>query len=150
MRDREIAEKMQFIFGSMFLTAQKWQVMGDRYLAKDNVTTKQWLLLAVIVNLFDSPPTLTQAAEAMGTSRQNIKQIALKLEKRGFLQIKIDENDNRILRLEVTNKSHKFWQERADQDIKFILGLFEFLSDDEIDSLYKVMKKIDYKLNRNP
>ena len=135
-------EKMQYIFGSLFLISQRWQYLGDQYLAKDNLTTKQWLLLAVIVRLFDSPPTLSEAAKAMGSSRQNIKQIALKLEKRGFLKIRADEKDSRILRLEVTDKSHQFWKTRVDQDDKYIAGFFKNLSETEIETFYIIMRKI--------
>ncbi|NOX87896.1 MAG: MarR family transcriptional regulator [Calditrichaeota bacterium] len=145
MREEAILEKMKFIFGSIFLIAHKWQHKGDQYLAEDNLTTKQWLLLTVIVKFFDSPPTLGQAAKAMGTSRQNVKQIALKLEKRGFVKIKKDEKDSRILRLEVTEKSHRFWENRADRDKEYILGLFENLSDADIEMLSQALKKIMVK-----
>jgi len=149
-RSEVIIEKMKYIFGTVFLTAQRWQNQGDHYLAQDNVTTKQWLLLAVITTVFDSPPTLGQAAKAMGTSRQNIKQIALKLEKRGFLKIRTDKKDSRILRLEVTAASSRFWEERAERNTNYLLALFEFLSDEEIEALYDIMHKIDSHLTNNP
>jgi DNA-binding MarR family transcriptional regulator len=138
-------EKKKYLFGSIFLLAQRWQYLGDHFLAKDKVTTKQWLLLAVITSLFDSPPTLTQAAEAMGTSRQNVKQIALKLDRRGFIKIKIDVKDSRILRLHITAKNKHFWQKRADKDDAYIARLFDVLSATEIKNFFKIIQKLDKK-----
>jgi len=143
MNSSDDIEKMKYIFGSIFLLAQRWQYLGDRFLADEKVTTKQWLLLAVISSLFDAPPTLSQAAEAMGTSRQNVKQIALKLERRGFIKIKIDAKDSRILRLHITAKNQTFWKKRADKDIAHILDLFESLSSTELKTFHKIMQKLD-------
>jgi DNA-binding MarR family transcriptional regulator len=133
MTNKEILEKMKFIFGSIFILAQKWQYLGDWELSADRLTTKQWLLLATIESFFQSPPTLSEITAAFGTSRQNVKQIALNLEKRGFLEIKPDENDRRVLRFRVTQKSRDFWNRRANRDMEYISRLFEGLTDEEIE-----------------
>ncbi len=142
MTKKESSDKMQFIFGSIFILAQKWQYLGDRELSADKLTTKQWLLLAAIETFFESPPTLSELTDAFGTSRQNVKQIALNLEKRGFLLIEPDEYDRRILRFSVTPKSREFWDKRADRDIEYIRQLFTGLTDDEIDCFYLGMIKL--------
>ncbi len=143
MRDEKIINKMKFIFGSVFLTAQRWQNQGDKYLAPDNLTTKQWLLLAVISDLFPTPPTLSEAAKAIGSSRQNIKQIALKLQNHGFLRIEHDPKDNRTLRLVVTSKSKRFWADRTEKDTQYILELFASFSDEEVEAFFNIMQKLD-------
>jgi DNA-binding MarR family transcriptional regulator len=145
MNENEITEKMMSIFGHIFLLAQRWQYLGDRELSKDNLTTKQWFLLAYIGTLFKTPPTLTQVTEVLGTSRQNIKQIALNLEKRGFLEIKPDENDRRILRFKITQKSNDFWDKRADRDEKYVADLFKGLSEEEIELLYVGITKLNQR-----
>jgi len=38
----------------------------------------------------------------MGSSRQNVKQLALKLEENDYLKIEKDENDARVIRLKLT------------------------------------------------
>ena len=69
-------ENRKFIFASLFLLANKLQTVGDRW--DETITFKQWLLL-IIIQFKESYPTLTETAELIGTSRQNIKQLVLKL-----------------------------------------------------------------------
>lgn len=145
MNEIEIIEKMKFIFGNLFLLAQRWQYIGDRELSTDNLTTKQWFLLVTIGTLFRTPPTLTEVTEALGTSRQNVKQIALNLEKRGFLEIRHDENDRRILRFKITQKSSDFWDKRADRDEKYVAGLFKGLTLEEIEMFHVGITKLSQR-----
>ena len=107
----DILDKQKFIFGSLFLVANRLQVIGDNYLGKDGITTKQWFLSAII-SQFKKPPTLREVAEIMGSSRQNVKQLALKLCEKEFLTIEKDEQDARALRLKLTEKSRLFWEKR--------------------------------------
>lgn len=127
----DLLDKQKFIFGSIFLIANKLQVLGDQYLGKDDMTTKQWLLTAVISQFRDNSPSLSEVAELMGSSRQNVKQLALKLEEKEFLRIEKDEKDARTLRLKLTEKSQAFWDNRKEKDESFITELFRNLSEDE-------------------
>ncbi len=93
------------LFGSVFVIVQHLTRRADRELAELGLTTRQWLLLAVLTNSFRGrSPSLSEAAEQYGSSRQNIKQIALGLEKRGFLRLVPDSADARTTRLEVTKR----------------------------------------------
>jgi len=130
------------IFGMVFLLAQRWQVMGDRELKDADMTTKQWLVLVSIQTLFDSPPSLSELAEAMGSSRQNVKQLALNLERKGFLEIRQDPHDARIQRFVLTPKNHQFWQARAGRDEAFIQSLFEGISPEALDVTNQTLAKL--------
>ncbi|HYF84725.1 MAG TPA: MarR family transcriptional regulator [Clostridia bacterium] len=141
-------DKQKFIFGSIFLLANTLQVIGDQYLGRDGITTKQWLLQVMISQLGDNPPTLSEVAELMGSSRQNVKQLALKLEEKGFLTIQKDEHDARALRLKLTDKSQVFWEKRKKQDDEFIEDLFKDLSQEEIDSMFKGVGKLFTKVEK--
>ncbi|MFH1853598.1 MAG: MarR family transcriptional regulator [Candidatus Neomarinimicrobiota bacterium] len=133
---------MASIFGSVFLLAQRWQYLGDQFLAADGLTTKQWMLLAVLEKLFDAPPTMTEAATAFGTSRQNVKQIALKLEQRGFLKLAPDHADRRILRLVVTEQSRQYWTGRVDQDQAYMSSLFLELEDEDLNDFARIIASL--------
>jgi Transcriptional regulators len=87
-----------------FFWSNKFQVIGDQYLGREGITTKQWFLTAMISQFGDKAPTLSEVGELMGSSRQNVKQLALKLEEKGFLTIEKDEQDSRALRLRLTEK----------------------------------------------
>ncbi len=139
----EEVNKKQFIFGSIFLLANRLQVIGDRW--DSDITMKQWFLIVMISQLGETPPKLSEVAEFMGSSRQNVKQLALKLEQRGFLHIEKDECDSRAIRLKVTDSCKAFFKEREEKEIAFLKELYKDFSDKEIECLYKGM----YQLGEN-
>jgi DNA-binding MarR family transcriptional regulator len=144
----ENLEKQKYIFGSLFLLANKLQVIGDQYMGRDGMTTKQWFLTAMISQFGENPPTLSEVAELMGSSRQNVKQLALKLEEKEFLKIEQDEQDARALRLKLTKKSQEFWERREDKDNQFIVDLFQDFSQQEIEVVSKGFNKLFEKIEK--
>lgn len=147
-------EDIRNVFGMVFVLAQRWQHLGDIELANEGITTKQWLLLVTISNLFDDPPNLNELTLAYGGSRQNVKQLALNLEKRGFLEIYQDTSDRRVLRFKVTEECDQFWNARKELDIQFIEGLFEDVAADGLMNtssiLSQLMQITDVKLSLTP
>ena len=123
------------VFGSLFQLANQLQAAGDRYLAGDKLTTKQWFLIVAVGQFTDTEPTITETAELMGTSRQNVKQLALKLEKRGFMRIARDARDTRIYRLRLTNQCTAFWNGRQAQDAAFVARVFHGLTAQELQTV---------------
>jgi DNA-binding MarR family transcriptional regulator len=144
----DILEKQKYIFGNLFLIANKLQAIGDQYMGKDGMTTKQWFLTVMISQFGDNPPTLSEVADLMGTSRQNVKQLALKLEEKDFLKIEKDEQDARALRLKLTEKSKEFWEEREDKDNQFIKHLFEDFSQEEVEVVSRGFNKLFEKIEK--
>ena len=97
------------LFGSVFLIAQHLTRRADRELADFGLTTRQWLLLAVLTKALPGfSPSLSQAAERYGSSRQNVKQIALGLQARGFVRLVPDPADARTTRIELTERVREF------------------------------------------
>ncbi|WP_040951913.1 MarR family winged helix-turn-helix transcriptional regulator, partial [Gorillibacterium massiliense] len=89
MADHDTFEHQKEIFGGLFVLANKLQAIGDRELGE--ITTKQWFLMMMIEQWGEEPPTLSELAKEMGSSRQNLKQLALKLQEKGFLSIEKDK-----------------------------------------------------------
>lgn len=141
-------EMQKYIFGSIFLIANRLQVLGDQYLSVDDLTTKQWFLNVMIAQFGENSPTLSEVAELVGNSRQNVKQLALKLEEKGFLDIQKDEQDARAVRLRLTEKSREFWKMRRKQDNDYITRLFEDLSQEELLNMYKGFGKLTKKVEK--
>ncbi len=114
-------------FGSLFVLAQHLDRLGDAVLASLGLTTKQWLLLAVVEKAFEGRhPTLTEAAAVYGSSRQNVKAMARALETAGYLRLVPDRADRRALRLVLTGRSEVFvgpeWQAREAAFFSFAFG----------------------------
>lgn len=134
-------EKQKYIFSRLFLLANKTQVIGDRLLSGE-MTIRQWLLTAAVAQLGESPPTLGQVARLLGNSHQNVKQLALKLNEKGFILLEKDERDIRITRLRLTEKTCCFW-ERSQPSVKsFLDEIFCDFSGDELDAVYQCFNKL--------
>lgn len=125
------------LFGRLFVLSQHLTRRADDALAPFGLTSRQWLLLAVLSRGFPGiSPTLTEAARAYGTSRQNVKQVALQLEARGYLDLLPDPADGRATRLVLTDRVAVFDEpDVAAAQSAFIAGVFAPLTDDEVATL---------------
>lgn len=135
------SDKQRFIFGYIIVIASKLHMVGDNYLSEDNMTLSQWFLSTSIAQ-FDYSPTLKEVAESMSTSHQNVKQLALKLQNKGFIEIVKDKKDKRAIRLVLTQKSNDFWDGRNEKDNQFLKELFEDLDEKDLDIMYKNLYKM--------
>ena len=125
--DAERMEMEKYILVVLFLVQQRWSYVISKELADDDITTKQWLMMIVMANAFQNPPSMQEVADAMSTTHQNVKQLATRLEDRGFLKIERDPKNRRILRLNVTDECLQFWEKRAPEDMKTISKHFKGL-----------------------
>ena len=60
----------------------------------------------------------------MGSSHQNVKQILLKLEKKGFITFETDENDKRKQRIYVTEACQNFCEKNDGQSQQIVGQIF--------------------------
>lgn len=122
------------LFGGLFVLSQHLTRRADEALAPLDLTSRQWLLLAVLVRGFPGhAPTLSEAAVAYGTSRQNVKQVALQLAARGFLTLSTDGNDRRATRLVLTEQVPSFEDQfGAHEQQAFLTDAFGGLTDDQV------------------
>lgn len=91
------------LFGLLFVLLQNLSRRIDDGLAAHGLSSRQWLLLAVLTRGFDQPPTLSEAAAVYGSSRQNVKQLAGQLAQLGYLELIPDATDRRAVRLHLTD-----------------------------------------------
>jgi len=119
----------------------------ERELKEFDVTTKQWFLSETINSVFDHPPTLKEAASAMGSSHQNVKQVAMKLQQKGLLSLEKDKNDARATRVCLTEKSGSFWKKTDPKGGSFREKMFKELGDENISLVRQSLEKILSNLN---
>ncbi len=139
----ERLEMEKYILVVLFLVQQRWGYIINKDLADDQITTKQWLMMIVMVSAFQNPPSMQEVADAMSTTHQNVKQLATRLEARGFLKIERDPENKRINRLKVTAECFEFWDKRTPEDAESIVSLFNGLEDIDVKNLFEIMGKLE-------
>lgn len=143
--------KQSFIYGAIHLLAKRLQTLGDKI--DPTISSKQWLLLAVISKFDDTPPNIGNVAEVFGSSRQNVKKMANILEKKGLLKMGKDEKDLRSIQLSLTEKCGVYFRSRAQMEAEMMGRIFSDIDDDMLDALCEGMtvlaKNIDTLLEEN-
>jgi len=142
MKDNDILDKQKYVFGKLISLSNRLKVIGDRYLSGNDITIIQWLLTVAVAQFGDTPPALGDVSQIMCSSHQNIKQLALKLQEKGFMQIINDREDGRVIRLLLTEKYSCFWDKRQKEVKAFLKELFKVLDRDEIDILFDCLNKL--------
>lgn len=110
------------------------------------LTGRQCTLIASI-GTFEEPPTLGQLAECEGSSHQNIKQMALKLQEKGYVKLLSDSSDARKIRVTATKKGHEFCKKYHEAEDKFLELLFQNIGEKEVANVSKVMSKLNENLD---
>jgi len=139
---KEFSQTMADSFGYLFLLSRRFEYITDRVLKRDGLTTKQLLVLIGIGSGFTEPPSVSQVAEFLSTSHQNVKQIATQLERREFIKMVRDENDKRRWLLTLTQKNQEFWNSRFPEHSAAMISLFGSLNPDEIQQFYRLIVKL--------
>lgn len=127
-------------FRLVIALAQELRTLMDQRLSPSGLTTQQAALLTVIETA-GHPPTMTEAARALAMSHQNVKQLAVALERKGFLEIVADERDARSKRMETTKKHRKFWSKRNPQDHACVAQWLADLDEAETATLARLLAK---------
>lgn len=132
----------QYIFGSLLIIANRMDTLLERELRQFGVTSKQWFLSVIIDSLFTEPPTMKEVAREMGSSHQNVKQVALKLQEKNLLTLFKDKKDRRVTRIRMTNESQAFWKKTQPKGTIFTEALFEGIKKEDLQVARQVMQKI--------
>jgi DNA-binding MarR family transcriptional regulator len=113
----------------------------DRALAPAGITSQQAAMLQ-LVEAQPGAPTISFVAQAMGMTHQNVKQIALALERKGFICIVTDLADRRARRLQLTEHHYTFWQQRNAGDFASVEEWTAGLSDAETEVAVRLLVKL--------
>ena len=128
-------------FRLIVLLAQELRTLMDQQLRPDGLTTQQAALISVVDAI--GRPSLSEAAAALATTHQNVKQIADALARKGFLEIARDQHDARVRRLVTTQKSHATWRRRSAADQELVCDWFSTLSRGEAQSLFTLLLRLE-------
>lgn len=135
------------IFALLLIISNKMSTLLERELKEFDVTTMQWFLSETIKSLFDNPPTMKELAVAMGSSYQNVKQVALKLQYKGLLKLEKDKKDARVTRLRLTEQSYAFWKKTDPKGTAFRENMFKEMNKSNIMATRALLEKMLLNLN---
>ncbi len=133
------------LFGGTFVLANKLQFVADKSVA--GLSTKQWLLLRTIKDMpGEPPPTITQIAAEMDSTRQNVAKMLDKLERDGLIAVEESSLDRRSRCVRITEAGLQHTGRVAANAEGFMKRLFEGILPEELDAAGKVLIKMTQNL----
>ena len=136
-------ESSYFLLGLLSAFDNRFQAMADKTMKE--ISWKQFFAI-ICINLCNENPTIKELAEIMGSSHQNVKQILLKLEKKGFVKIAIDETDRRKQRVELTDFCMEYCKKNDDVSRQTMKKLFEGISEEQLQVTIQTIIQIEDNL----
>lgn len=141
----DLSWKKKLLLSGVFVQENRLHAILDRYL--QDMTAKQWLVL-VVADAYDVPPDLSTLGKMLGCSRQNIKQLALSLEKAGFAALVPSKSDGRSLCVISTEKGKQVIANSKNVEEQVHQALFRDFTEEDIGEYFrlsaKMMKGLQY------
>lgn len=137
------APSSYFLLGLLSAFENRFQAMADSTMKE--ISWKQFFAI-ICINLCKTPPTVKELAEIMGSSHQNVKQILLKLEKKGFVSISVDEQDRRKQRIELTDYCKEFCEKNDEMTMSIMKKMFEGVSEEQLQITIQTIIQIEDNL----
>ena len=119
-----------FLLGLLSAFDNRYQATADAFFGE--ISWKQ-VFAIVCIDMCREAPTLRELSQVMGSSHQNVKQILLKLENKGFVTMQADEKDRRKQRIFLTEKAREFSASHDAQSQQIVSTIFEGISEEERD-----------------
>lgn len=136
-------ESSYFLLGLLSAFDNRFQAMADSMMKE--ISWKQFFAI-ICINLCKDKPTVKELAEIMGSSHQNVKQILLKLEKKGFVQITVDEKDKRKQRIELTDYCREFCAKNDEMSANIMKKMFAGVSEEQLQMTIQTIIQIEDNL----
>lgn len=136
-------ELSYFLLGLLSAFENRFQAVADSTMKE--VSWKQFFAV-ICVNMCKENPTVKELAEIMGSSHQNVKQILLKLEKKGFVTITVDENDKRKQRIELTDYCREFCTKNDEMTMSIMKKMFTGISEEQLKVTIQTIIQIEENL----
>ena len=136
-------ELSYFLLGLLSAFENRFQAIADGTMKE--ISWKQFFAI-ICINMCKENPTIKELAEIMGSSHQNVKQIMLKLEKKGFVCITVDENDKRKQRIELTDYCREFCAKNDEMTMRIMKKMFEGVSEEQLQITIKTIIQIEDNL----
>lgn len=129
------------LFGGIFVLANKLQVVGDKEV--EGLSAKQWFLLRNIIEMPQNPPpTVTQIAAEMDTTRQNIAKMLEAAGRDGMVSLTTNAQDRRSHDVKITDKGKQYVAQSDKNAQLFLNNLFAGIEQEKLDIAGGVVVKM--------
>lgn len=132
-----------FLLGLLSAFDNRYQASADSFFKE--ITWKQFFAI-ICIRLCKEAPTLNKLAEVMGSSHQNVKQILIKLEKKGFVAMTSDREDKRKQRITLTKHCMDFCEQNESESIRMISQLFQGINNEQLMTTIQTILKMEKNL----
>ncbi len=136
-------ESSYFLLGLLSAFENRFQTMADKKIKE--ISWKQFFAI-ICINLCKENPTINELADILGSSHQNVKQILIKLEKKGFVNIYTDEKDKRKQRISLTDYCREFCSNNDKMSQQIMTKLFEGVSQEQLMATIQTIIQIENNL----
>jgi len=134
-------ETSYFLLGLLSAFDNRFQAVADKMIGE--ISWKQFFAI-ICINLCKESPTIKELAGIMGSSHQNVKQILLKLEKKGFVDILTVEKDRRKQRVVLTKYCLEFCNANDEKSALAVNTMFEGISIEQLQiTIHTIMQMED-------
>ncbi len=134
-----------FLLGLLSAFDNRFQAMADR--AMEEISWKQFFAI-ICVNMCRTPPTIKELAEIMGSSHQNVKQILLKLERKGFVAISPDPEDRRKQRVILTDYCREYCERNDEASIRVMGAMFDGIKEEQLLETIRTIIQIEDNMKK--
>lgn len=145
IHEMAVQELDMYIVERLHSLTNRIQTVGNNCI--DGITWKQLLVLKAIQR-FEEDPSISILAEALETSHQNIKQILLKLEDAGFVELYKDAQDRRKICVRMTERIHDFNQRHEQEKASFMEAMYMHISRDQMINMLETMLQMEENLQQ--
>ena len=132
------------MFGMFLAFNNRLQTAGDAFY--EEITFKQFFLIACMSLFQKTAPTANELAKVMGCSRQNVKEILVSLEKKGLVSLVQSEEDKRKRLVILTEKAAQLSNKYKAKETEFLIRMYDGVSDEEIRNAYCFLSKLEGNL----
>ncbi len=132
-----------YLIGLLSAFENRFQAMADSMMKE--ISWKQFFAI-ICINMCKEPPTIKELSDVLGSSHQNVKQILIKLEGKGFVEFREDPEDKRKQRIVLTKKCQDFCEKNNGMSMMIMAKMFEGVSEKDIQTTVRTITRIEKNL----
>ena len=133
-----------FMLGLLSAFDNRFQACADKFFKE--ITWKQFFAI-ICINICKENPTINELSEVMGSSHQNVKQILLKLESKGFVAMIPDKDDKRKQRIVLTEQCMDFCENNDAQSREIIWKIFDGINEEQLVIAIKTIMQMERNIS---